>query len=94
MENKDKDMLPISREKVEVDGIYTNEWGQEETLYRGQHFPANPTFGTTEWQLKEFMFDNHHEGRTDPRLVPKEDDTDKIGKITHPRRQQQGGDPS
>lgn len=48
--------------------------------------------GTTEWQLSEFLFDNHHEGRTDERLVPKENDTDKIGKITHPRRQQQGGD--
>ncbi|MCJ8011861.1 transposase [Paenibacillus sp. KQZ6P-2] len=94
MKNKDKAMLPVSREEVEVDGIYTNEWGREETLHRGQNFPSDPMLGTTEWQLSEFLYDNHHEGRTDPRLVPKENDTDKIGKITHPRRQQQGGDPS
>ncbi|GIO32286.1 MULTISPECIES: transposase [Paenibacillus] len=93
MKNKDKAMLPISREEVEVDGVYTNEWGREEVLHRGDDFPSDPMLGTTEWQLSEFLFDNHHEGRTDPRLVPKEDDTDKIGKITHPRRQQQGGDP-
>ncbi len=94
MKNKNKAMLPVSREEVEVDGVYTNEWGREEVLHRGQDFPADPMLGTTEWQLSEFIYDNHHEGRTDPRLVPKENDTDKIGKITHPRRQQQGGDAS
>ncbi|MEC0373391.1 transposase [Paenibacillus chibensis] len=94
MNNKDKAMLPVSREEVEVDGVYTNEWGREEVLHRGQDFPSDPMLGTTEWQLSEFIYDNHHDGRTDPRLVPKENDTDKIGKITHPRKQHQGGDAS
>lgn len=94
MSSKDKEMLPISKETVEVDGVYTNERGLTEHLYRGQHFPSDPVLGATEWELTEFMFENHHEGMTDPRLVPKENDTDKQGKITNPRRQQQGGDPS
>ncbi|SFS72306.1 transposase [Paenibacillus sp. 453mf] len=91
MSSKDKDMLPITREKVEVDGVYTNERGLTEHLYRGQHFPPDPVLGATEWELTEFAFENHHEGRTDERLVPKEDDENKKGKITSPRRQFQGG---
>lgn len=94
MSGKDKEMLPISKETVEVDGVYTNERGLTEHLHRGQQFPSDPVLGATEWELTEFAFDNHHDGTTDPRLVPKENDTDKQGKITSPRRQQQGGDPS
>lgn len=41
--------------------------------------------------MTEFSFDNHHEGRTDPRLFPKENDIDKMGKIDHPRRQMDRG---
>lgn len=85
MSSKDKDMNPVSHERVEVDGIYTNEAGQEEHLHRGQTFPASVVLGSTEWDLKEYMFDNHHEGRTDPRLVPKANDTDKQQKQVHPR---------
>lgn len=92
MDNKDKAMLPLSREEVEVDGIYTNEWGREERLHRGDDFPADPMMGTTEWQLSEFTYDNHHEGRTDPRLVPKENDTDKQGEVKGPRRHLERGD--
>ncbi|RKP50109.1 transposase [Cohnella endophytica] len=88
--NNDR-MEPVSGEKVEVDGVYTNEWGREEELNRGETFPADPMLGETEWTLSEFSFDNHHEGRTDPRLVPKENDTDKQGKIVHPRRQMARG---
>ncbi|MEO2205729.1 transposase [Paenibacillus pabuli] len=86
MDREEQDMLPLSHEKVEVDGVYINEAGREEHLHRGQHFPADPVLGKSEWKLTEFMFDNHHEGRTDERLVPKENDTDKIGKVTHPRK--------
>jgi hypothetical protein len=84
-------MDPYSGEKVEVDGIYENESGQETELKRGQRFPSDLVLGETEWTLTEFTFDNHHEGRTDPRLVPKENDTDKQGKIDHPRRQMDRG---
>jgi hypothetical protein len=90
-ENSNDRMDPVSGEKVEVDGVYSNEWGQEEKLKRGDVFPSNLIMGTTEWSLSEFTFDNHHEGRTDPRLVPKENDTDKMGKIDHPRRQMDRG---
>nr|WP_198957510.1 transposase [Paenibacillus selenitireducens] len=92
MMGKEKDMNPISHERVEIDGIYTNEFGQEEHLHRGQTFPANLVVGTTEWELKEYMFDNHAEGRTDPRLVPKENDTDKQQKQVHPRLHQDQSD--
>ncbi|WP_458125162.1 transposase [Paenibacillus sp. Z3-2] len=91
MDRKEQDMLPLSHEKVEVDGVYINEAGREEHLHRGQHFPADPVLGKSEWKLTEYAYDNHHEGRTDERLVPKEDDTDKNGKINSPRRQFQGG---
>ncbi|WEK54821.1 MAG: transposase [Candidatus Cohnella colombiensis] len=80
-------MLPLSGESVEVDGVYEDEWGHEEPLKRGQTFPSDFMLGETEWKLTEYNYDNHHEGRTDPRLVPKKNDTDKMGKITHPRRQ-------
>ena len=73
--SKERDgMHPMSRESVEVDGVYANEWGREEVLHRGQTFPSDPQLGATEWELKQFIYDNHHEGRTDERLVPKTDD--------------------
>jgi hypothetical protein len=84
-------MNPISGEVIEVDGVYKNEAGQEQELKRGTEFPADLILGTTEWELVEYSFDNHHEGTTDPRLVPKEDDIDKQGKIDHPRRQMDQG---
>jgi hypothetical protein len=90
-ENSNEKMEPVTGQKVEVDGVYENEFGQELELKRGDTFPADLILGNTEWTLTEFSFDNHHEGRTDPRLVPKEKDTDKLGKIDHPRRQMDRG---
>ena len=72
MSGKDKDMHPVSREEVEVDGVYTNEWGREEHLKRGEAFPSDPILGTTEWRLTEYDLENHHDGRTDERLIVKE----------------------
>ncbi|MGG1314012.1 MULTISPECIES: hypothetical protein [Cohnella] len=83
----DDSMPPMSGEPVETDGVYRNEWGREVELDRGDLFPADSQLGTTEWELTEFRFDNHHEGRTDPRLVPKKNDINKMGKIENPRRQ-------
>ncbi|MFD3261137.1 hypothetical protein ACE3MQ_21295 [Paenibacillus lentus] len=57
MSREDKDMLPISREKVEVEGLYTDEWGRSEYLYRGQEFPADLIMGSTEWKLTELAKD-------------------------------------
>lgn len=84
-------MDPMSGEKVEVDGIYEDEWGYEKELKRGDKFPADVMLGGTEWLLTEMSIDNHHEGKTDPRLYPKENDIDKQGKINHPRRQMARG---
>ncbi|MBW5445458.1 transposase [Cohnella sp. CFH 77786] len=87
MSEKKQRMLPLSGEMIEVDGVYKNEWGRELELQRGNVFPADPVLGTTEWELVEFSFDNHHEGETDPRLVPQSDKIEALkGKITHPRR--------
>ncbi|BBI31474.1 transposase [Cohnella abietis] len=88
--NKDR-MDPVSGEKVEVDGVYKNEWGREQELKRGDKFPSDVMLGETEWSQTEMSFDNHHEGQTDPRLIPKENDADKQGKINHPRRQMDRG---
>ncbi|UVI30849.1 transposase [Paenibacillus spongiae] len=82
-------MLPVSGETVEVDGVYKDEWGAEVKLKRGQRFPANVMLGSTEWELAEFDFDNHHLGRTDPRLIPEpKDDSSSSG----PRRHIDRGD--
>ncbi|RGL34445.1 transposase [Paenibacillus polymyxa] len=75
-----------------MDGIYVDEDGHEQHLHRGQHFPADVVLGTSEWKMTEYAFENHHEGRTDERLIPKEDDKNKMGKITHPRRHLKTGD--
>ena len=73
---QDKRMPPFTGEKVEVDGVYENEWGGEAHLNRGDLFPSDPMLGHTEWTLTELNIENHHDGRTDPRLVPKANDTD------------------
>lgn len=84
--NNYREIAPISGEPVEVDGVYQNEWGREIKLARGQVFPADPQLGTTGWQLVEYVFENHHTGETDPRLVPKDDDDDPEAHMQHPRR--------
>ncbi|MBW7476009.1 transposase [Paenibacillus oenotherae] len=80
------EMDPMSGEPVEVDGVYRNELGRVEKLERGQVFPADPQLGTSEWELVEFQLDNHHEGQTDPRLVPKKKITAREAHLQHPRR--------
>lgn len=81
-----REIEPISGEPVEVDGVYQNEWGREEKLWRGQVFPADPQWGTTGWKLVEYDFSNHHTGETDRRLTPKDDDDDPEAHMQHPRR--------
>lgn len=80
------EMKPMSGEPVEVAGVYRNDWNREEKLERGEVFPADPQMGTATWRLVELDFDNHHEGRTDPRLIPKDDDNDPEAHMQHPRR--------
>ncbi|AJY74462.1 hypothetical protein [Paenibacillus beijingensis] len=80
------EMEPMSGEHVDVDGVYKNEWGRETKLKRGDVFPADPQLGTTEWELAELDFNNHHQGHTDPRLVPHDDDDDPEAHMQHPRR--------
>ncbi|XEC95441.1 transposase [Paenibacillus tarimensis] len=86
-------MPPMSGEKVEVDGVYKTEWGREEELKRGDTFPADPVMGNTEWVLTELKFDNHHEGKTDPRLIPKSDNNEKQKvSLSSPRHHIDSGD--
>ncbi|MDO7906647.1 transposase [Paenibacillus sp. JX-17] len=92
MSRESKEMYPVSGEKVEVDGVYTDEAGHEEHLHRGQHFPSDVVLGTTEWKLQEYMYDTNPTGQTDPDLIPKKNDADKAGKVTHPRRHLETGD--
>ncbi|CAM4423766.1 transposase [Paenibacillus tarimensis] len=92
VQKDNQDMLPMSGEMVEVDGVYLNEAGREEHLHRGQHFPSDVTLGPTEWKLVEYAFDNHHDGRTDPRLVAKNETEDKKGFIATPKQFVEGTD--
>lgn len=85
-DNKTERMEPISGEMVEADGVYANEWGRQEQLERGEQFPADPILGSTEWKQVELVFDNHHAGQTDPRLIPHDDDDDPEAHMQHPRR--------
>ncbi|MBO7748286.1 transposase [Paenibacillus sp. MWE-103] len=80
------EMEPVSGEPVEVDGVYKNEWGREEKLSRGDIFPADPQLGTTEWELTQLDFENHHEGKTDVRLVAKKETSSLEAHLQHPRR--------
>ncbi|AEI39100.1 hypothetical protein [Paenibacillus mucilaginosus] len=57
----DKSMNPMSGEEVETDGIYTNEWGREEKLKRGDEFPADPVLGNTEWELTSLPLESQEE---------------------------------
>ena len=51
-------MNPISGEPVEVEGVYSNEWGREEYMRKGDVFPADPQLGTTAWELVRFSADS------------------------------------
>lgn len=68
-----KEMLPVSREKVETDGVYRDETGREESLQKGDEFPTDPVYGTVEWELTELAQETTSEGHTDDRLIPKKD---------------------
>ncbi len=79
--NEHYNMPPMSGETVETDGIYQDEAGRERRLNRGDTFPSDLTLGQTEWELVELEFDNHHEGRTDPRLTPQKEQAMSNGKF-------------
>lgn len=51
-------MEPASGEPVEVDGVYSNEWGREEHFKKGDVFAADPQLGTTTWKLVRFDIDS------------------------------------
>jgi hypothetical protein len=71
MSDKMKEMLPVSREEVEVDGVYRDELGREEYLQKGEEFPSDPVYGTMEWELSELSQETNSKGHTDDRLIPK-----------------------
>ncbi|GGG04129.1 hypothetical protein [Paenibacillus aceti] len=73
MSKEKKDMLPVSREQVEVEGVYTDELGREEYLHKGEEFPADLVHGTVEWKLTELAQIKHAEGQTSPEFDPEED---------------------
>lgn len=65
------EMDPISREIVNVEGVYTDEDGRERYLHKGEEFPADLIMGTTEWKLTEFAQVKHSDGETSRHLIPK-----------------------
>lgn len=64
--SENKNMNPMSGEKVEVDGVYANESGQESTFKRGDEFPSDLVLGKTTWELKGFSL---NEGEIDHRNI-------------------------
>ncbi|AOZ93187.1 hypothetical protein [Paenibacillus crassostreae] len=73
MSSKNKDMLPISRETVEVEGVYKNEEGRELYLRRGEEFPADLVLGNTEWEMTELAIDDHSPSQPIKHIIPKRD---------------------
>ncbi|WP_438348794.1 hypothetical protein ACP8HI_24925 [Paenibacillus sp. FA6] len=71
MSSKDKDMLPMSKETVEVEGVYENEEGREMHLRRGEEFPSDLVLGKTEWEMTEFAYENHSESEPEKHHIPK-----------------------
>jgi hypothetical protein len=73
MSSKNKDMLPMSRETVEVEGVYENEEGRELYLRRGEEFPADVVLGNTEWEMTELAHVNRSESQPVNHQKPKRD---------------------
>lgn len=71
MSKEKKDMLPVSREIVEVEGVYTDELGRENYLQKGEEFPADLVLGETEWKLTEIAHFNKTEVQPKPSMVAK-----------------------
>jgi hypothetical protein len=72
-------MNPLSGEPVEIDGVYSNEWGREQFFRRGDVFDADPMLGTTAWELVRFEVDRTTSETEHPhknRLVPEHSDLD------------------
>jgi hypothetical protein len=79
MLSENKEMSPVSGEKVEDDGVYSNEWGREELLKRGDRFPSDLMMGNTTWELTELPSEEQQEKLDDP-------SKDKRDKHLHIRR--------
>ncbi|MNE98281.1 hypothetical protein D3C80_1967790 [compost metagenome] len=71
MSSENYDMDPISREIVNIEGVYTDENGREAYLHKGEAFPADLILGTTEWKLTELAQVKHSDGETSRHLIPK-----------------------
>lgn len=71
MSEKNKSMLPVSREKVETEGVFRDELGREVYLQEGDEFPADLVYGTMEWEMVELAQETNSKGHTDDRLIPK-----------------------
>ncbi len=79
MVSENKEMSPVSGEKVDTDGIYATEWGREELMKRGDRFPSDLMMGDTEWELTELPSEDQQEKIDDP-------SKDKEDKHLHIRR--------
>ncbi|MEX1029434.1 MAG: hypothetical protein WDZ91_05220 [Paenibacillaceae bacterium] len=64
--SENKEMSPVSGEKVEAEGIYSNEWGREELMKHGDRFPSDLMMGNTEWELTELPSEDQQEKIDDP----------------------------
>jgi hypothetical protein len=51
-------------DSVPKDGVYTDGWGREEILHKGDSFPEDPQMGQTHWEMVRYPFDNQQTGRT------------------------------
>jgi hypothetical protein len=79
--SENKEMNPMSGERVETDGVYETEWGRQELLKRGDQFPSDVMLGDTEWRLVSLPSDgqmnkiiNERGEREKPRFDPNRGD--------------------
>lgn len=49
-----KDMTPISGDRVETDGVYRDPYGHEVKLETGDNFPMDPQLGAVEFEMVAF----------------------------------------
>lgn len=62
----EKEMNPLSGDRVETDGVYRDPYGREVELKAGEDFPMDPQLGQVDFQMISFAHDDDREDlRTD-----------------------------
>ncbi|MCI3927207.1 hypothetical protein MO973_44250 [Paenibacillus sp. TRM 82003] len=62
----EKNMNPLSGDRVETDGVYRSPYGHEIELKAGEDYPMDPQYGKVEYEMVAFSYgDKTQAGYTD-----------------------------